>query len=432
MRSRAELRRLVEWVLRAALVALLGVALWRSTRAGQPGAEHRTVTTGTLRRTLEEATRSPDIGGVDLVVDASPSAAELRWLAALGRAGLTVRWRGAPPSLAVVADRVREPQGAVGVSLAADSGTTVAIGDSAGALDTLRVGHRGGGASLRASEIVGAVSARQGAYVATAAPSTGQPPRAALVLGRAGWESKFVLAALGEAGWTVRARLPAAPGVSVTDPALLPIDTTRYDVVIALDSTAADLAPAVVRFVASGGGLVIAGSATHLDSFRALTPALAGARLPGRILLDGDTVTPAALPLRPLGAVRTDAVVLDRQAKGVAVVARRAGQGRVLALGYDESWRWRMLGGAGGVEAHRRWWSRNAGLVAPEHDSSAPLRGSADAAPTATLVNVLGPAAPSFSAPQRSSSPPLPLTMLVLICVVLLAETASRRFRGAR
>jgi hypothetical protein len=300
--------------------------------------------------------------------------------------------------------------------------------DSAGPLDTLRVG--GGGASLRAEDVVGAISAREGAYVARATIPDGQPPRAALVLGRAGWESKFVLAGLSETGWAVRARLPAAPGVAVTDPALLPIDTARYDVVIALDSTAVDLAPAIARFVATGGGLIVAGGATHLDAFRALTPAAAGPRLPGRILLEGDTVTRAALPLRPLVSLRTDAVVLERQAAGVAAAARRAGQGRVVAIGYDESWRWRMLGGVSGADAHRRWWSRNAGLVAPERESSSP-RG-AGAAPTAALVNILGPAAPRSAVPARSSPVPLPLALLVLISLALLAETASRRFRGAR
>src|SRR5258707_512993 len=82
------------------------------------------------------------------------------------------------------------------------------------------------------------------------------------VLGGAGWEIKVVLAALTEAGWGVRARLPAAPGVAITDPALLPIDTARYDVVVALDSSASDLAPSIARFVGTGGGLVAAGGAT--------------------------------------------------------------------------------------------------------------------------------------------------------------------------
>lgn len=428
MRSRAERRRLAEWALRATLVLMLGLALRRSTRPRLPNAEGRTVATGALRRTLEDATRSSHLGAIDLVVDSAPSSAALRWLSALARVGVVVHWRGAAPALAIDAERVREPPADVHVLLAADSGMAVAVGDSAGALDTVRA-NRGGGA-LRVSDVVGPVRARLGAYVATATVADAQTPRAALVLGGAGWESKFVLAALGEAGWTVRARLPAAPGVAVVDPALLPIDTARYDAVVVVDSSAADLAPAIARYVASGGGLVLAGGATHLGAFRALTPALAGARRPGRILLEGDTVTLAALPILPLGALRTDAVVLERQPAGVAAAARRAGHGRVLALGYDESWRWRMLGGATGADAHRRWWSRNAGLVAPERESPAPR--SADAAPTAALVSILGPRAEAAAKERGTSSEPLPLALLLLAALALLAETASRRFRGAR
>jgi hypothetical protein len=316
----------------------------------------------------------------------------------------------------------------VRVLLAADTGA-VSLSDSAGVLDTLRA--TAGGTTLEASEVVGAVLARQGAYSATAGPAAASDRRDVLVLGRASWESKFVLAALVEAGWQVRARLPAAPGVAVTDPALLPIDTARYDAVVMLDSTAADLAPAVARFVAAGGGLVAAGSATSLEPLRAILPARAGDRRPGRILLDDDSTTRADLPLRPLGVLRADAVPLERQAAGVAAAVRRAGSGRALAVGYDESWRWRMLGGASGPAAHRAWWSRTVGLVAAERDAER-ADATSDAAPTAALVSTLGPPVPRAerSAPGRSD--PLPLALLALLAAALLAETASRRFRGAR
>jgi hypothetical protein len=275
------------------------------------------------------------------------------------------------------------------------------------------------------------VRAGLGAYSASVAPPPATARRDVLVLGRASWESKFVQAALGEAGWRIRARQPVAPGVTVADAGLLPIDTTRYDVVVALDSTAADLAPAVARFVAAGGGLVAAGGATELASFRALLPARAGLRRPGRILLDADSVTRADLPLRPLGTLRDDAVILDRQSGGVASAVRRAGSGRVLAVGYDESWRWRMLGGAGGPAAHRAWWSRTVGLVAPERGAERTTTPD-DAAPLASLVSALGPQAPAASRAARAGGDALPLALLVLVAAALLAETASRRFRGAR
>ena len=149
-----------------------------------------------------------------------------------------------------------------------------------------------------------------------------------LVLGRAGWESRFVLDALGEAGWSVRARLPVAPGVSVTDASLLPLDTARYDAVIALDSSAADLAQAVTRFAAQGGGVIAVGSALDIGALRIMAPAGVGERRPGRILLEGDTLTRADLPLRPLGSMRADAVVLERQQAGIAVAIAARGSRR--------------------------------------------------------------------------------------------------------
>jgi hypothetical protein len=419
-----------EWALRAALVVGLAVALWRSLHEGARGPEVRATRGATLARTLRDATRDARIGAVRLDVDSLPSALERAWLVALRRGGVATTWSGAPAAIALAADRAREPVPSVHLLLVADTGAAVSLVDSAGALETLR--SHAGGASLDAADVIGVVQARRGAIAARTSLPAVTERRAILVLGRAGWETKFVLAALGEAGWQVRARLPAAPGVTVSDPALLPTDTSRYDAVVALDSTAADLAPAIARFVNQGGGLVVAGGATTIDELRQLVPARAGARQPGRILLDADTVTPSALPLRPLTALRSDAVALERQTAGVSTAARRAGRGRVLAIGYDETWRWRMLGGAGGMAAHRAWWSRMAGLVAPDRDSVQGQRAGADAAPVAALVDALGPPSTGGRASSETPGQPLPIVLLVLVLAALLAETASRRFRGAR
>ena len=431
MPSRADLRRGLEWLGRGMILVLLAVALWRALHPGEQGEEHRAATGATLARTLREATTSPRISSVSLTVDSLPSAEQRVWLRALRRAGVAVRWHGEVPTIALDAERVREPVPRTRLLLVADGGAPVTLTDSAGALDTVRLRAGGAGASLEAGDVVGAVQARRGAFVASAALPAAPARREVLVLGRAGWESKFVLAALTEAGWRVRARLPAAPGVSITDPALLPIDTARYDVAVVLDSSAADLAPSIARFVAAGGGLVAAGGATSLDALRPLLPARAGDRRPGRILLDADSVTRADLPLRPLEGLRADAVPLERQPGGLAVAARRAGQGRALAVAYDESWRWRMLGGASGPASHRAWWSRTVGLAAPEHATVTSAAG-ADAAPTAALVDALGPASTAAAAATAPSREPLPLLLLAAIAAALLAETASRRFRGER
>ena len=430
MRSRVELRLGLEWVLRVALVVALAVALWRSLPAARIGAASIATGAETLSPSLREATGASGIGAIDVDVDATILPMQRAWLVALRRAGLDVRWHGSPPALALGAERAREPDAPVRFRLASAPGVAVVLADSVGVIDTLR--PRAGGMALEVADVVGVVHAQRGHFAASVPiPAPGER-RAVLVLGRAGWESKFVLAALGEAGWQVRARLPAAPGVAVIDPALLPIDTARYDAVVALDSSAVDLAPAIARFVAQGGGLVAAGSALGLAPLRSDLPARAGDRRPGRILLDGDTLGRADLPLRPLVAVRADAVPLERQPAGLATAVSRAARGRVAAVGYDESWRWRMQGGAAGEAAHRAWWSRMVGLVAPErsvHGDAASA--TVDAAPTAALVAALGPPSSAAASASAPASSPRPLALLMLIVVALLAETASRRFRGA-
>ncbi|HEY0970737.1 MAG TPA: hypothetical protein VGE02_07165, partial [Gemmatimonadales bacterium] len=140
------------------------------------------------------------------------------------------------------------------------------------------------------------------------------------------------------------------------------------------------------------------------------------------------------LPLRPV-AVRADAVPLETRGGSVAVAARRVGAGRVVQLGYDETWRWRMAGAEGAPAAHRAWWS---GLVAAAayaprgSDAAAVL----DDAPVARLIAALG--APSAEladgategrgAVERGA----PAWIFPLVAIILLAEWASRRLRGAR
>src|SRR2546423_6321183 len=130
MRSRAELRRVAEWVLRGALVALIAVALWRTLRPRASGTEHRSATAGTLRRTLREASTTPRIGGVSLTLDSLPSPTERAWLTALRHAGVDVSWRGELPPLALDAERVREPDARARIYLAADAGARLAAAGS--------------------------------------------------------------------------------------------------------------------------------------------------------------------------------------------------------------------------------------------------------------------------------------------------------------
>ncbi len=426
MPSPAERRRIGEWVLRAALLVVLGVALWRSLEPEVASRTSRTTSTSAMMRDLASFAASARVSSVNLAVDATPTRAERDALIALRRNGVAVRWSGSPPPLALELTRAREPEARARLHVTGGGAQTIALVDSAGLLDTVRAGS---GATIDAASIVGDVRAQQGPFAASAHAPDQEARRAVLVLGRADWETKFVMRALNEAGWMVRARIPAAPNVDVRDAGILPLDTARYDVVVALDSSAADMASAIVRFVAEGGGLVAAGDALEIGQLGRLAPARAGERRPGRILLADDSVTPRDLPVRPLTLARSDAVTLQREQQGVTLVARRAGLGRVLAIGYDESWRWRMLGGVSGPAAHREWWSSEVGAVAPAREAS--MLSTGDAAPLAALMAALGqpsPAEVTRSQPTRDS---LPIVLLIIASACLLAEIASRRFRGA-
>ncbi|MEP6729580.1 MAG: hypothetical protein ABJE10_03025 [bacterium] len=428
MRSRAERRQVAEWLLRGALLVVLGIALWRTFQRDSVSTITRSTKTSTFATDFAGIVTNPAVGAIDLKVDAMPSRTERDALVALRRIGVIVRWSDIPPAIAVEVERTREPEARARVLVTAATRTPIALVDSAGLIDSLRAGAD---ASVEAVSVVGAVRAEQGRFAASAYAPVPDARRAVLVLGRADWETKFVMQALNEAGWSVRARIPTAPGIAVNDDGLLPLDTSRYDVVVALDSSSAELAPVIARFVAQGGGLIAAGAALEWEPLRRLAPARAGDRRPGRILLADDSVTTRDLPLRPLSLVRSDAVSLQREAPGVTLAARRAGLGRVIALGYDESWRWRMLGGASGMGAHRRWWSSTVGSVAPDRAAAALSIG--DGAPLASLVFALGkPSSPSAVSSQGGARDPLPIALLIMAALCLLAETASRRFRGAR
>ncbi|HVE79518.1 MAG TPA: hypothetical protein VNA89_11675, partial [Gemmatimonadaceae bacterium] len=104
---------------------------------------------------------------------------------------------------------------------------------------------------------------------------------------------------------------------------------------------------------------------------------------------------------------------------------------RVVQTGLADSWRWRMAGGATGMDEHRTWW---AGLVsavayAPAVRRPAPVA-ALDAAPLAGLVGALGGAAP-VAPGGGAAGAALPAWLAVAVVVLLLAEWASRRLRGA-
>jgi hypothetical protein len=309
----------------------------------------------------------------------------------------------------------------------------VALGDSLGELDSLPAG----GGSISASGLRGAVRVRDGLTSAGETARNDAAPGRVFVLGRVGWEAKFTIAALEEDGWEVDARLRLSDTVRVTQGASrIPVSGT-HAVVVALDTALGADAAQLTRFVRAGGGLVLAGEGAAAPAFASLAPARASAR--GAARLPGepdafDTGEPLhALPLIPLTALRADAVVLERRDAAVAVAARRVAAGRVVQSGVEESWRWRMQGGASGAREHREWWTRLVSAAAGSAPSAPTAQATHPAdvsAPRAAMVQRLGPAV--SAAPIIPSDPrPLPAWLGAITLVLMVAEWASRRARGA-
>jgi len=432
--ERASRDAFMERALRALSFALIAFALWRLfTAAG----DVVRVRSSSLARDLPSI-ESARTAALHVEMDAALPPAERDALVAVAHAGTRVTWSApratlsrqgaAMPPLAAVAERAREPGGPV--RIAVTSAADVAFSDGLAALDTVRATAAIRGATVSVGEPSGALGAVSGAVRAFIRVPAAAALHPVLVVGRAGWEAKFAVAALEERGWTVEARLFVAPGADVTQGSRGAIDTSRYAVIVALDTTLGSVAASMVRFVRQGGGLVLLASAANAPAVRAIAPARAGARRLADVRAFDAAEPVNAMALYPLEGLRGDAVPLSTRGALLTVAARREGAGRVLQAGFDETWRWRMQGGADAVAAHRAWWSRMVASVAAAPLPPADESPAAEGAPLARLVDALGPAvaiAPDASGPHR-----LPGWLLPAILLCLLAEWASRRWRGAR
>jgi hypothetical protein len=191
----------------------------------------------------------------------------------------------------------------------------------------------------------------------------------------------------------------------------------------------------LARYVASGGGLILAGNAASNDAFALLRVGTTGRVKSAPMTQSGKGTTLRSLPLAPLVGLPRDAVVLERRDEDVAVAARRHVAGRVLQIGYVDSWRWRMSGGETSVADHRAWWTHAVASVAYATRISNPLAtdSALDGAPFAKLIASLGQPVAHLTvigAPLSASISAKWLLALLAMC--LLAEWTSRRLRGAR
>jgi hypothetical protein len=364
---------------------------------------------------------------VTVEADTIPPRAQRDWLIALRRTGTDVRW-SSPDSIggALVVESGPQPGGPSRVVALAAPSSIVRLGDALGLIDSTAASANGV-VTWRATPI-GLATAALGRATASAAPRDSLPVRPVLVVGQAGWESRFVVTALEESGWTVAARLTVAPGAVVRHGAPVRIDTASLSAVVVLDSTSALNGDEIGGFVRQGGGLVASGAGTKHPALRGILPAVR-AGSPGEI---GALLGPSphsGLSTRTFVA-NARSVALETRGESPVIVGRRAGAGRVVAIGYDDTWRVRMVPASDAApEMHRAWWSSLVAGVALARPVARDA-GEIDEAPFASTVASLGsPQVANDRIPQRTRWP-WEFILVTLAGASMLAEWLSRRLRG--
>ena len=422
----------LERVLRGTVLLALAVMLWQSLRK-QSDSGSEVIETRELGRGLAEWSalgKAPD--RIHLRLDSVPSALERAWLGALAGAGSSVSWSGIIPALMIEAEPFASPLMGTRILVAAPRGSLPVISDDVGVIDTLRGGTAG--ASVALNSAPQSVAARLKGAGASAVQRDSTAIHKVLVIGEAGWESKFVVAALEADGWKVDALIRLAPGIDVTQGTPAVIDTSRYSAVIALDAAASSYAARIIAFARMGGGVILAPRAA---SVAAMAPFRAAAvdrgTVESRESNNAMPVSLAALPLVRMTSLRSDAVPLGMRGGATTIAARRTGAGRLLQLAYEDTWRWRMGGSENAVRDHQKWWSALVSEVAYAPSiPRATTESASDEAPMAGLVAAIGSSteAPVRSALERAGSDWM-LWLFTLLVVTLIFEVASRRLRGA-
>jgi hypothetical protein len=439
MRSPAD-RLGLERVLRVA--GLTALVLWIVTAAWprDEGGGGAVVRGDALPAALPRLTAQEPGSGVHVQLDTVPDARMADWLAALRHAGIQVSWSGASGSaIAIETFRSPDPGGAVGlIAATTPSREHPILSDALGPIDTIVIA--GAPATLRLASVEGEVTLRSSRQPARVQPAPAAAPRKLFVSGAAGWEPKFVIAALEESGWSVDARLFVRPDHDVVQGGgpRGSLDTARYAAIVLMDSAAAENARGVEEFARAGGGVVLAGDANRA---RRVAPLVAW-RAARRETAPLGTL-PADSAWRGLSRIELDtvagrrAVPLEIRDGSSVVAARRHYAGRVVGVGYDQTWRWRMAGGESALTEHREWWSRLVASVAMRSSvipsGARDLQFPSGAAPLASLHDVLGPAEEL----PRSLAPRLPRDLMshvlgVFCLLALLSEWLMRRARGGR
>jgi hypothetical protein len=418
----------MELALRAVSLAVLAWMLWLSLDRGQPES-----TASANSATLPGALRDWSTVGIapDKIVaqlDKTPSTVDRDWLADIRAAGSQVSWSGDLPAAAIGVQPIASPSGGLRVLAASPDGNKIEIADEIGAIDTARASN--GGAAFNIASASGSLVANVGATSARATIPDSVHVKRVLVIGRAGWEPKFVIAALEEDGWKIDADISVAPSVDVTQGSLTALDTARYSAVIALDNSAASRASDMIRFAENGGGVVLAGSSAASDAFSPLRAGIPGKAEGTSIAAEPGSISLSSLSYLPIISIKPDGIPIEKRAGAIVTAARRFGAGRVVQAGYLDTWRWRMSGDDNAPADHRAWWTQTVASVAYASRSQT-ANESPDDAPIARLIAALGPATSLYHANLTAAAGSISLWWLfALLSFCLLAEWASRRLRG--
>ncbi|MEX2179604.1 MAG: hypothetical protein WD801_12890 [Gemmatimonadaceae bacterium] len=419
------------------ILGLAALALWIVNAARPRAGRVESATVRSLPDVLPRWTLSHRVAGVHVRMDTASDAPATAWLAALRRAGVAVSWTGATiGTVAIETYPAVDPAGGVFVLANAPHASKRVVSDAFGAIDTLAA--PAAQSALRVAAVGGDVTLQAGAQVARAEVAPAIAPRRILVIGDAGWETKFVVAALEESGWAVDARLFVSPQHEVQQGgrARAALDTSRHAAIVLMDSASAERALGAERFARAGGGVVLAGDAIRARRLGALV-AWRGVRRESAPLgtLPGDTAWRglSRMVFDTIGGRR--GIVLESRNGGAVVAVRRHYTGRVAVVGYDQTWRWRMAGGENSVAAHRDWWSRVVASVAARTPTPALDRAdpTTSVAPLATLYSALGAPSGAVRAGSVALSPRATANLLgVVLFTSLLGEWLLRRARGAR
>ncbi len=378
---------------------------------------------------------------VDVTLDGVPDARLRSTLRALRGSGHVVRlFASRPlPSLATAAEEEWRITGGTRIQLVSSDSALASLRDAAGLIDSVRIGPAG--LQPGSGPVQGAVAIEASAARASIAPLVAGAPEVArvLVLGDATWESRFLVASLEEAGWPVDAGLTLSPRVTITQGPTLQPSRSRHALVVLLPGASATAVSRLAGFVRDGGGLVIVGASARMPALAQLRAGSPGALIAGELGAEASDTPRHGLDLVPVAALAAGSVVLETRDGVTAVAARRVGSGRVVQVGYANSWFWRMAGNDDAPIAHRRWWTSLLASVVP---LSAPMSrvvtvaesDTLTAAPVAALARAVG-LPERHDASVRSTRGGIrasidPRWVLAVALLSLVASWVMRRWRG--